>query len=294
MSSGLERAGAAAGAAAAVTGAAVEAGSNSAAGRVETVPHVVETGENFWWISRRYYSSGRYYRALWKANEATHPDIKTLRVGDVIIIPPVEDLDPSLIDPPRRASTVDSNGSPRRSSVQGGGGGLRNEADLFAIASDSTSASRRDEAFAASRARSAVAATESVPVRRSSRTDPDLDLPPPEKVTRRGTRPDDHSSRVADRSLGGDDDAIAEEPAARTATRARTADSTSGKRSVYKIRPYDTLRSIARDMLGDSHRASEILDLNRDLIDDPSHLIVGQVIELPDDARPSVRRSARR
>ena len=54
------------------------------------------------------------------------------------------------------------------------------------------------------------------------------------------------------------------------------------------------MRTIARDMLGDSHRSSEILDLNRDLIDDPAHLIVGQVLELPEDARTSVRRSASR
>jgi hypothetical protein len=39
--------------------------------------------------------------------------------------------------------------------------------------------------------------------------------------------------------------------------------------------PVDTLQSIVRGMLGDSHRSSEILDLNRDLIDDPAHLIVG-------------------
>ncbi len=290
--SGLERAGAAT--AAAVTGAALEAGSNNTAERVEPVPHVVESKENFWTISRLYYSSGRYYRALWKANEGTHPNIKSLRVGDVIIIPPVEDLDPSLIDPPRRGSSLaDSSGGPRRSSVNGGSSTSRNEADSFAIESDSTPASRRDDGLTASCANPAMAAAEGVPVRRSIRTDPDLDLPPPERVARRGTRPDDHSGRVVDRSLS-EDDSIAEEPAARTVTRTRAADSTSGKRSVYKIRSYDTLRSIARDMLGDSHRASEILDLNRDLIDDPSHLIVGQVIELPDDARPSLRRSASR
>ena len=58
------------------------------------------------------------------------------------------------------------------------------------------------------------------------------------------------------------------------------------------MRPYDTLRSIARDMLGDSRRSGEILDLNRGVIDDPSQLIVGQVLELPEDARTTIRRSA--
>jgi nucleoid-associated protein YgaU len=46
--------------------------------------------------------------------------------------------------------------------------------------------------------------------------------------------------------------------------------------------------------LGDSRRSTEILDLNRDLIDDPSQLIVGQVLELPEDARTSLRRTATR
>jgi len=45
--------------------------------------------------------------------------------------------------------------------------------------------------------------------------------------------------------------------------------------------------------MGDSHRAEEILDLNRDLVDDPSRLIVGQILELPEDARPSRARSRR-
>jgi nucleoid-associated protein YgaU len=57
------------------------------------------------------------------------------------------------------------------------------------------------------------------------------------------------------------------------------------RRPHYKVRPYETLRSIARDTLGDSHRADEILDLNEGVIDDPRHLIAGQIIELPEDAR---------
>ncbi len=55
-------------------------------------------------------------------------------------------------------------------------------------------------------------------------------------------------------------------------------------RQVYKVQRYDTLRSIARDTLGDPRRASEILELNRNIIDDPTQLISGQFIELPEDA----------
>ncbi len=57
------------------------------------------------------------------------------------------------------------------------------------------------------------------------------------------------------------------------------------RRPVYKVRPYDTLRSIARDTLDDSRRADEILELNEEVIDNPRHLIPGQIIELPEDAR---------
>jgi nucleoid-associated protein YgaU len=64
-------------------------------------------------------------------------------------------------------------------------------------------------------------------------------------------------------------------------------------RPIYKVRQYDTLRTIARDTLGDPRRANEILDLNRDIIDDPGHLIVGQLLELPEDARPARARSRR-
>jgi nucleoid-associated protein YgaU len=55
----------------------------------------------------------------------------------------------------------------------------------------------------------------------------------------------------------------------------------------YKVKPYETLRSIARDTLGDPRRADEILDLNSKNIDDPVHLTPGQVIALPSDAEVS-------
>ena len=58
---------------------------------------------------------------------------------------------------------------------------------------------------------------------------------------------------------------------------------------VYKIRANDTLRSIANRTLGDSHRADEILDLNRTVIKDPKDLTTGQEIKLPADARVGSR-----
>ena len=56
-------------------------------------------------------------------------------------------------------------------------------------------------------------------------------------------------------------------------------------RPQYKVRPHETLRSIARDTLGDSRRADEILELNDKVIDDPAQLVTGQILKLPEDAK---------
>ena len=55
-------------------------------------------------------------------------------------------------------------------------------------------------------------------------------------------------------------------------------------RPSYRVRANETLRGIARDTLGDSHRYKEILELNRDAIDDPANLPTGLLLTLPDDA----------
>ena len=154
-------------------------GSRSAAERVESVPHVVERNENFWTISRLYYSSGRYYRALWKANADKHPKIDKLTVNDVIMIPPVEDLDPAYIDPPRTIAPAALGGATRSSN----GRSRADSADL-AESSGSSSSINRDEPVSTTRTNRGSG--EGVPVRRSSRTDPDLDLPAPEAVTSTG------------------------------------------------------------------------------------------------------------
>jgi nucleoid-associated protein YgaU len=260
--------------------AAAEPSSRSAAERVESVPHVVERGENFWIISRLYYSSARYYRALWKANANKHPKITDLSVNDVIMIPPIEDLDPAFIDPPRTQAPAAPAGATRTSSVR-----------PSSVGKSPVSLSSIDSAQPVAATRTNRGSADGVPVRQSSRTDPELDPPAPEAVARRdrGTNHDRHSSDVA---LSDDNDN--NEPETRTAARPRADGAAPLRRPVYKVRQYDSLRSIARDMLGDSHRSGEILDLNRDLIDDPTHLIVGQVLELPDDARTSLRRSASR
>lgn len=73
---------------------------------VEPVLHVVQRTENFWTISRLYYGSGRYYRALWSYNRSKVPDIKELFVGTTIKVPPPELLDRTLIDTPSLATSA--------------------------------------------------------------------------------------------------------------------------------------------------------------------------------------------
>ena len=60
--------------------------------------HTVRSGENFWTISLLYYRSGRYCKALWAANKNAVPAFDRLTVGDKIIIPRVDQLDPALIE----------------------------------------------------------------------------------------------------------------------------------------------------------------------------------------------------
>ena len=63
------------------------------------------------------------------------------------------------------------------------------------------------------------------------------------------------------------------------------------RRPTYTVKPYETLRSIARDTLNDPKRDREIYNLNRDVLDDPTALPAGTTLTLPEDA--TVGRRAR-
>ncbi|MBI1324288.1 LysM peptidoglycan-binding domain-containing protein [bacterium] len=78
---------------------------------IAPIRHTVQSGENFWTISRDYYGSGRYYKALWAANAARIGKIDELHVGDVVAIPSMENLDKSLIDTPNVAKSKKAAGS---------------------------------------------------------------------------------------------------------------------------------------------------------------------------------------
>jgi nucleoid-associated protein YgaU len=71
---------------------------------------------------------------------------------------------------------------------------------------------------------------------------------------------------------------------ARGSSSSRSRDVDEPTRPTYRVRVHDTPRSIARDTLGDPHRYREILDLNRDAVDDGGRLIPGVSLTLPEDA----------
>lgn len=75
--------------------------------------HTVRSGETFRTISWLYYGSDRYYKALWAANKQVAPNPDRLAVGDQILIPRDDRLDPALIEAapapaPPRAETMPS------------------------------------------------------------------------------------------------------------------------------------------------------------------------------------------
>ena len=233
--------------------------SGRAEGKLDTVLHKVEGKENFWDISRMYYNSGRYYKALWMANLDKVPQIDKLYRGTVLRIPPPRRSDPAYIEPA-------GNHTQRLAQNEPAGQNVEAESPRRSV---EHTASRQD-----------AAAGDGVPIRRSSRSEVDLNLPVSDLASDdSGTKTS--SSRGGRRNIATD----ADEP------EVRPRDAVT--RPIYKVRQYDTLRTIARDTLGDSRRAREILELNREIIDDPGHLIVGQILELPEDARPARTRSAR-
>jgi nucleoid-associated protein YgaU len=182
------------------------------------VYHTVRRGENFWTISKLYYDSSRYYKALHAANRRQVPDINELYVGTVIRIPPPEDLDRALILPVTAASVAAS--TPRRTQET----------------SDPGTSSRP---------------------RRPVASGDDLEVPATTRPPAARPRPVEPDPQPQEAAAG----------------------------PSYKIKTYDTLRSIAGRTLGDSKRYLEIYELNRDLLADPRDpLPPGESLVLPRDA----------
>jgi len=56
--------------------------------------------------------------------------------------------------------------------------------------------------------------------------------------------------------------------------------------STYTVRPGDTLSKIAKEKLGDPSAYTQIFNLNRDQLTDPNKIKPGQVLKIPQAARP--------
>jgi nucleoid-associated protein YgaU len=182
----------------------------------------VTTGETFPSIARLYYGSERYGAALWQFNRGRFPHPQELRAGDLLVIPTLDELDPS----------------------------------------------------AGRRAQSATGATTAL-APASSSNEAALALPrSPEFRADWVARPTGRNRGEADR-----------DPARSHSWADRPA--RGPQPPVQVVRRYETLRSIARDRLGDVHRADEILELNQDRLADPYQLTPGQRLVLPLDAGPS-------
>lgn len=177
---------------------------------VEPFVHVVQRGENFFTISRLYYGSGRFYKALWKANQNQVKAPDELYIGTAIRVPPPELLDRSLIESPKRAAAAPS----------------------------PTTAVRRRKKAGGSTDTGAPGSIVVLPVRTPS-----------------------------------------------TASRSDEPSETRPARRFHVVKKYETLRTIARDELGDSHRDEELRDLNLRLLGDSVELTAGMRLELPDEER---------
>ena len=60
----------------------------------------------------------------------------------------------------------------------------------------------------------------------------------------------------------------------------------STRETTYTVRPGDTLSKIAKETLGDPNAYTEILNANRDQLSDPNKIKPGQVLKIPQPARP--------
>ena len=176
---------------------------------IESVLYKVKSGENFFTISRLFYRSGRYYKALHAANARQFPVITDLYVGATIRIPPVEALDRSLVVAPSLVTPAAGVDAPA----------------------------------------SAVSRTS------TRRTEPVDELEQPSNPRNRAPR--------AEVDTGDQDRPI---------------------RPSYTVKPNQTLRSIARDTLGDVDRDVEIRALNRTVLGDARNPTAGMVLTLPSDA----------
>ena len=214
------------------TAASFDPSQGSSGSEIAPIKHLVQSGENFWTISRDYYGSGRYYKALWSANRNQVAKIDQLHVGDTIRIPAMEYLDKSLIE----SSGV------AKSKRQGAGNGDQNPSEV-ARSLDS----------------------------RAVRTGNDIESKPTEQEPA-ASKPKTSKMPAVEEPVN--DKEIVSQPLGETASKSNAPR--------HRVQPGETLRTIARDRLGDARRGDEIVALNADILESTrSPIIPGQILKLP-------------
>ncbi len=186
-----------------------------------TSQHTVAPGESFASIAWLYYGSESYGEVLWQFNRGRIARPDRLRVGDLLVVPPVGELISARVHRDRSPAVPTPYHDPA------------------------------DHANP----------VETAPSRSPGARVGWVDRP-------RGRNPG---------------------PIANDAARSAQKPAGAGRRPespVHVVRRYETLRSIARDRLGDARRADEIRELNRDRLNDDDLLAPGLSLLLPSNARP--------
>jgi len=208
--------------------------------------HSVGPGETFASIAELYYGSTRFAKALWWVNRGKFKRPEELQVGDLVLVPAAAELE----TPPRGDEGSTWARVPAR----------RAASELLLPMGSSPATSRpHDES-------SGFAATEA------------------DKRTSLGSGSGSGSGEYGAKTTRGNrEEATSYGPN----SAARDADGTRRRNPpVHVVRPKETLRSIARDRLGDSRRADEIAALNQDRLVETGVLAPGQRLLLPSDASP--------
>jgi type IV pilus secretin PilQ/predicted competence protein len=260
----------------------------SAPGQGGTTRHTVTAGETFELIAQSEYGTVGYGRPLWWYNRARIAWPQGLKPGDIVVVPPVE----LLRSPPTEQSGAPepaASATPRhaQAEVQPPAGGWvaaqpattgetpKPRASWVARSTNSAkqtpaTAQLQDTRATAGRDRPAgIAEREKSESEQLPTFQPTASASPNERANR---RPRTDLDVVRTRSS---------QPSTTSRTRSRQR-----KAPVHVVREYETLRSIARDRLGNSRRADEIAELNQDRLTEGEPLTPGQVLILPSNAIP--------
>jgi type IV pilus secretin PilQ/predicted competence protein len=272
--------------------------------------HRVERGETFASIAQLYYGSPQYGNALWWFNRGKIMWPEQLTVGDLLIIPAVDELKPV---PARNEVPRSPRGSRRdaapvvapTTAPRVMAGSASRPASVVNAESSSASVPHPGEAQSPTTSSAggwvpaypprAALPSGWIPVRPTRAARNSAEAATHVQGRSSGSMASDDKERTSDESRSTPGEFPSEtahedrEVATSVVPPSRSRDAAySGRRSlpVHVVQPQETLRSIARDRLGNSRRAGEIAELNQDRLAESGVLAAGQILNLPSDAKP--------